>query len=351
MEQEISVKRKWSFLVMALGIIAFFLAAVAFFSFISILGISALMRVNPSEALMAAGIMKALMLFSRLPYILVAVSLFFGCVGLLLAWRKGVRKILPAAAIMLAVLELLAVRKTINPIQTKDTYAGNVSLGGHPTVLMEAAKAGQTEEVRRILKDPKETSSDQAACALAVKYGHFETVQAFLEEDPDIARNKAYLGELLNSAIESNHIEIVQYLVQRGADLEQRGIDGWTPLMFAAHYGNEAVVDLLIKEGADIHARNVVNATPLIMAAFEGRSTVVGKLLDSGADINAKTADGYTALMAACNNGDMETVKLLVNRGADTSVRDRNNHTAMGWAARMGKIEIVRWMKSAGVTK
>ncbi|MFN0279662.1 MAG: TonB family protein [Pyrinomonadaceae bacterium] len=145
------------------------------------------------------------------------------------------------------------------------------------TPLMEAAKDGTSDEVKKILKDkPKVDIKDQ--------YGWTSLMYAAdaPKRIPNFASRGLALGTTRSPVKEELNLESLKLLLEAGADPnvnDRRGI------------------------------------TPLMIAAFRGRVAFVGLLLKKGAKVDAMDQKGYSAFSYAKANGDKETIKLLETAG------------------------------------
>jgi len=308
--------------------------------------------------------------FKLVLQVLLGSSLILGLLAVVTAWLKHARKGLPVTALALAGIEIGAIliassrfaqhsplySAYLNFIssapQQNRAYTKTVTAYRTTTPLHQAAEAGKVEEVRRLLRegaDPFEKCAPGwTAGGLAIKNGHYETVQALIEESPKVANDKDYLGGLLHVCVGQNNLQIAKLLIDNGANLDVTTPDGWTPLMNAAQKGHEEIAELLIDKGANVDPLHPEGLGPLMVATYWGRMNLVTKLLDNGANINVRTFEGATPLMSACSVGNTEMVDLLISRGADLNIRDKNGHTAMAWAAHGGYIDLVRSLQQIG---
>lgn len=120
----------------------------------------------------------------------------------------------------------------------------------------------------------------------------------------------------------------VRRLVKEGANPDERcGVNNWTPLMHAVHKEQLATSVALLKAGADADAR-AGGQTALIMAASYGNVEIVKALLAGGADPYLTMPDGGNALAAAIGGAtdidkftlgqcQTETIKALLARAPD----------------------------------
>jgi ankyrin repeat protein len=240
------------------------------------------------------------------------------------------------------------------------------------TPLVWAARAGQTEMVRLLLKhkasaEGKDGARAMAAAARRIRPRDFENlrkwnascrevigvlyvhgvpydlftaiavgdaacVKTLLKEKPALAASKDDDGPhvlmdspravpALHRATELGQTEVVALLLEAGAPVNEKDSAEDTALHHAADWGREEIVRLLIRHKGDVNA--ISNGrTPLHVAASSEKrsaSAVARLLLDAGARVNAKDGGGRTPLSRAkesrrTDSGD-ELVMLLQERG------------------------------------
>jgi ankyrin repeat protein len=163
----------------------------------------------------------------------------------------------------------------------------------NPTTVAEAAKAGDREAVRALLK---------------------------LGVDVNAAEGDGMTA--LHWAARKGDLELAQMLLFAGANPRaMTRLGAYTPLILASQIGSAAIIDLLITAGADPKAATTSGTTPLMLASASGRADAVDVLLKAGADPNAKeTARGETALMFAANYNRVDAMKVLIAGGAALAV-------------------------------
>ncbi|XP_078143147.1 GA-binding protein subunit beta-2 [Centroberyx gerrardi] len=125
-----------------------------------------------------------------------------------------------------------------------------------------------------------------------------------------------YLGKRLLEAARAGQDDDVRTLMANGAPFTTDWL-GTSPLHLAAQYGHHSTAEVLLRAGVSRDARTKVDRTPLHMAATEGHSSIVELLVRSGADINAKDMLKMTALHWAAQHGHREVAELLLRYGAD----------------------------------
>jgi len=123
----------------------------------------------------------------------------------------------------------------------------------------------------------------------------------------------------LAQAAAAGRSEEVSRLLAAGAPVDARDRTGFTALTWAARYGETESVRLLLAAGADPNVRDshFNGWTPMMHALHKHRSAAVQALLAGGADPDAVANGGYTALLMAAGYGDAEAVAALLAAGAD----------------------------------
>ena len=106
--------------------------------------------------------------------------------------------------------------------------------------LHRAARAGQLDEVRRLV----EAGAD---------------VNSLADWPTSRPLHWAIMGEPVN-------LDVLSYLVEHGSDVNAKNVGLLTPLHFASITGNVPATQRLLDLGADLTAENVENQTPVHMA-------------------------------------------------------------------------------------
>jgi len=203
----------------------------------------------------------------------------------------------------------------------------------------------------------------------AASSGDVETMQAMLEQEPELLNKKLSngMGPLTAALYYGREAVVVWLLEQPGLDITIHeaamlgddatlarmldpdpglitlfSYDGWTPLHLAAFFGGLEAAQLLLERGADVNATsaNAMTNMPIHAAAARRGARMVKLLLDHGADPNARQSGGWTPLHQAADNGDVLMVKLLLQRGADPSAERDDGQTARAIAESKGFTEI-----------
>lgn len=137
--------------------------------------------------------------------------------------------------------------------------------------LLASARAGRWLEVQQMLK-PKESVD---------------------EIDADVRDETG--GSVLVPAARAGQDDILRELIKRGADLDRRGEDGQTALGAAAVAGRPLTVRLLLEAGADPARRGASGYDALHLACIHGRLSVIDELLRWGVDLQARARSGEQA--------------------------------------------------------
>ncbi|KAA0194700.1 Poly [ADP-ribose] polymerase [Fasciolopsis buskii] len=173
--------------------------------------------------------------------------------------------------------------------------------------LLEAAKAGDVEMVRRLISAHQETTLGRAALHPG--------------------------GAYVSSSMYSRSHDVNEFASEAAGPpmdlINCRDIDGRhsTPLHFAAGYNRLAVVELLLQYNADVHAKDKGGLVPLHNACSYGHTRVAELLIQHGANVNVTDLWRYTPLHEAAAKGKFEICRLLLQHGADPSKKNRDGHT------------------------
>jgi ankyrin repeat protein len=113
----------------------------------------------------------------------------------------------------------------------------------------------------------------------AARYGPLETVQAMLDQHPDLLESTDGLGKTaLTAAAENGMTKVVEFLLAKGANVNARDQYGETPLLRAADDDHADTAKVLIANGADVNAKDKFGETPLHFAK-EHHNKVIEQIL------------------------------------------------------------------------
>ncbi len=150
----------------------------------------------------------------------------------------------------------------------------------------------------------------------AAKAGDLEKVKALLKDHPDLVFSRDDVGKTpLHWAAENGHKDAAEFLLANHAEVNAKENGDRTPLHCAAFRGHKDVAALLLAKKAKVNARDNYRATPLHMAAMSGRYDVVKLLLANKAEVNAKDNKGWTPLRWAVAGRHEDVAELLRQHG------------------------------------
>jgi ankyrin repeat protein len=153
----------------------------------------------------------------------------------------------------------------------------------------------------------------------AVAAGQLESVEHFVEKDPDLARSFSPDGfPVIALAAAFGHFLIVRYLFEKGGDVTAVATNGtgYNALTGAVTGGHQQIAIWLLENGADANYRYGPGYSPLLAAAANGHLEIVKDLLVHGANLQAKSNDGKSALAIAEERKHPEVAAFLRSRGA-----------------------------------
>ncbi len=164
-----------------------------------------------------------------------------------------------------------------------------------------------------------------------------------------IALASAQAPGMIEAARQGN-VDAVRALLKDGADVNAAEGDGATALHWAARAGKAELAQMLLYAGANVRATTRLGAyTPLMMAAQGGHSATVAALIAAGADVNATSTTGTTPLMFAAESGDTRTVTMLVEGGAEIDAREKAmEQTPLMFASAYNRVDVVKLLIARG---
>lgn len=193
------------------------------------------------------------------------------------------------------------------------------------TQLIQAAQAGDTDAVQRLLSNGAQINAQDVQGRTAVM-----------------------------AATHANQVETVRALIAAGADINIQDNRQDNVLLYAGAEGLAKILELAIAAGADTRRTNRFGGTALIPAAERGHFEIVRTLLErTDVDVNHVNNLGWTALLEAIILGDggprhAEVVRLLVEAGADVNLADSKETTPLAHARQRGYRQIIEILEAAG---
>ena len=158
-------------------------------------------------------------------------------------------------------------------------------------------------------------------------------------------------GSPVADAARRGDLEAVRLLLRDGADVNAAQGDGMTALHWAAERGDEVLGEVLIYAGARMDAgTRIGHYTPLHLAARGAHASVVTLLLEAGSDPAARTTNsGASPLHLAAAASDPSVVSALIEWGADANAREAAwGQTPLVFAAANNRVAVIRALLQAG---
>ena len=152
-------------------------------------------------------------------------------------------------------------------------------------------------------------------------------------------------------AAKRGDLEEIRNLLRDGADVNAAQGDGMTALHWAADRGDRAMTEVLVYAGAEVEAATRIGQyRPLHIAARNGRTEVVAALLEAGAQVDAVTnPSGSTPLHLAALSGSGDVVRTLLAAGADVNAREAEwQQTPLIFAASFNRLDAVDALLEGG---
>ncbi|XP_050956674.1 GA-binding protein subunit beta-1 isoform X1 [Labeo rohita] len=154
------------------------------------------------------------------------------------------------------------------------------------------------------------------------------------------------LGKKLLEAARAGQDDEVRILMANGAPFTTDWL-GTSPLHLSAQFGHYSTTEVLLRAGVSRDARTKVDRTPLHMAASEGHARIVELLLKHGADVNAKDMLKMSALHWAVEHSHRDVVELLLRFGADVHAQSKFCKNALDIALDNSSHELVEILQVA----
>ncbi|XP_004480183.2 mitochondrial disaggregase isoform X1 [Dasypus novemcinctus] len=159
------------------------------------------------------------------------------------------------------------------------------------------------------------------------------------------SKNPSNKDEALMEAARANNVQEVRRLLSEGADVNTRHKLGWTALMVAAISRNYSVVQILLAAGADPNLGD--DFSSVYKTAQEQGIHSLEVLVTREDDFNNRLNNrasfkGCTALHYAVLADDYRTVKELLEGGANPLQRNEMGHTPMDYAREGEVMKLLR---------
>eukprot|EP00286_Rhodomonas_abbreviata_P013920 CAMPEP_0181338402 /NCGR_PEP_ID=MMETSP1101-20121128/28616_1 /TAXON_ID=46948 /ORGANISM="Rhodomonas abbreviata, Strain Caron Lab Isolate" /LENGTH=177 /DNA_ID=CAMNT_0023449127 /DNA_START=18 /DNA_END=554 /DNA_ORIENTATION=+ len=127
--------------------------------------------------------------------------------------------------------------------------------------------------------------------------------------------------------------------------------DGYTPLHYAAWNGMGVSAGLLVEAKANVNATDACGRAPLHFASRMGHTAVVAQLGQLGADVNIQQQLGATPLHYAAMEGHAATCQKLIKLGADVGSVNDAGSTPLAMAEAKDRDKVITYLKHAAKKK
>ncbi len=251
----------------------------------------------------------------------------------------------------------------------------NYAPPGGLTPLMEAARVGDVEMVKTLLKLDADLNVQMAhgntAVMWAAHYGYTEVIQLLIDAKANleivndegmtvvdcVGRNLSNylpLWRLFTWHLENfDYVDVdasyfpiaATYYAEENVDMLQK-LD--RSLINKTIESDEALVQLCGSVDVKVNKRDRFNRSLLMYMAYRGHTGIVALLLSKGANINDVDTRGMTALTWATIGRHVDVVQVLISYGAIVNVPDRSQRTPLHYAVRVRDIIIAIVLANAG---
>ncbi len=190
-------------------------------------------------------------------------------------------------------------------------------------------------------------SSRKTALMQAARRGDTERVRDLLRRGAAVNEANGNGGTALMYAVLGGHSAIVDLLIGHGAQINAQGVNGWGALMIACAKGHVSIVSRLLRAGADVNLPDMYGWTPLMRAIYEKRGDTAAMLIAvDDIELDAVNDHRTTALHIAAIVGDRATARLLLAHGADAGIEDDSGRTAADIAEARGDRALARLLRN-----
>lgn len=260
--------------------------------------------------------------------------------------------------------------------------------------LLDAAKRGDTDEVRQLMSNGAPFTTDWLGTSplhFSAQFGHVGTAEVLLRAGISRDARTKVDRTPLHVAAQEGHVEIVNVLLHHMADIDAKDMLKMTPLHWATEKGHLDVIEVLLKSGADMTCENKFEKTPLDIAIMNGRPDIVQTLqmaqhtaitnlepeetvtvetseVDGPDTIidgsNQITIEGNSNLSAEADDGTLllQNIQAGKTDGADDSADEGNSTSVLATLAALAEAtaqnsttsanssEAINWLESQGIT-
>ncbi|MFN7936433.1 MAG: ankyrin repeat domain-containing protein [Bryobacteraceae bacterium] len=195
------------------------------------------------------------------------------------------------------------------------------------------------------------TSSGNAATVkLLLEKGARHDAKDRLDPMPPLFTGGGKATPIVDAA-RAGDLETIRLLLKAGADVNAAGANNITALSEATLFGRRDIVRLLLDNGASHKGGVAMQKMPILsLAAIRGDLAIARMLVTAGAEVNATDAHGGTPLMWAAYSDRLNPalVSYLLQAGADAKARNNAGESALDWSLRRGDTVVAKMLRKAG---
>ena len=209
--------------------------------------------------------------------------------------------------------------------------------------LFDAIKAGQVDEVRKLIQqDPSLASARDASGASVL-------LAAAYNMKPDVVNALLELGapvDIFEASVLGKVDRIREILATSPGRVTEHAPDGFTPVALASFFAQPTAVRALIAAGADVNAaaKNPLKVAALHAAVAGRNMDAIKAVLAAGADPNAQQQAGFRPMHEAGTNANRALAEVLLAHGADPTLPNDDGKSAIDFAREKGHAEFADWL-------
>ncbi|KAK3094431.1 hypothetical protein FSP39_001686 [Pinctada imbricata] len=266
----------------------------------------------------------------------------------------------------------VAAKETIIfPKAPSKTYYSKMSLVDLGKRLLDAAKRGETEDVRTLMSNGAPFTTDWLGTSplhFASQFGHVDTAEVLLRAGISRDARTKVDRTPLHVASQEGHVDIVELLIAHSADVDAKDMLKMTPLHWATEKGHPLVMETLIKHGADVNCENKFDRTPIDIAIVNGRAdlaeilqlamhTQIGAMMDTvtvstDGEVETNNIETVTVTTSDVAASESEETTDQTNSSVLATLAALAEATApnSGSQASANATDTVSWLESQGIT-
>jgi ankyrin repeat protein len=204
--------------------------------------------------------------------------------------------------------------------------------------------------IAKLLKDGRNV---ETPLMTAAKFGNIERVRTLIK-NPDICNMIDQNGDTaLHYATTYNQPQIMDILINSCGQLNTVSNSG-TPLYISVIKNLIDPFKLLLHHGANFNIKDGENKTLLHHAIFNKNTEITLILIDIISkyipnEINTRDYYGMTPFSYACYRNNTELIELLISKNADITTLDNKGNTTLHWVSKNNNTKIAKILIEKGI--